>query len=192
MERKVQPMIEPSPETREGEAPLAIVVTGPVGSGKSTVAAELSRQLEIREVPHALIDMDYLRWVYPAPPRDAFAEGLGNRNLAAIWPNIRATSPRCVILADVVERRGRLEEYRRLMPGTDVTVVRLDVPMNLIHRRLRQREHPEALDWYLRRAPELQQIMEREEVGDMVIDVGTRPPDDIAIEILQRLSLVTP
>lgn len=172
--------------------PHVLVVTGPVGAGKSTVAAEISRQLELGDVPHALIDMDYLRWVYPTPAHDAFAEGLGNRNLAAIWPNIRDTAPRYVLLADVVEWRGRVEEYRALMPGTDVTVVRLNVPMDLIHHRLRQRERPEAVDWYLARAPELQDIMEREHVADLVIDVGHRTPEKIAREILERVAATPP
>ena len=75
------------------------------------------------------------------------------------------------------------------MPGTAVTVVRLDVSLPELERRLKGRESEASLAWYLNRAPELRGIMEREGVGDHVIDVGSRSPMDIAREIVDRLNL---
>ena len=168
----------------------AIVITGPVGAGKSTVAAALSAVLEAHGVRHAMIDQDHLRWIYPHPPGDAFAAAFGYRNLAAVWPNYRAAGIDCMILADVVEERAHVAEYARAMPGTAVTVVRLDVPMDLIIRRLEGREGAATIDWYRHRAPELHGIMERNAVADLVIDVGERAPEAVAREIAERMGLV--
>jgi chloramphenicol 3-O-phosphotransferase len=168
----------------------ALVITGPVGAGKSTVAAALSALLEERGVRHAMIDQDHLRWIVPSPPGDAFAAAFGYRNLAAIWPNYRAAGIDCLILADVVEDRPQVAEYERAMPGTAVTIVRLDVPMPLILSRLEGRESAATIAWYRNRAPELQGIMERHGVADLVIDVGERTPDEVALEIAMRIGLV--
>lgn len=168
-----------------------IVITGPVGAGKSTVAAAISGLLERREIRHAMIDLDYLHWVLPSPPGDRFAARLGFRNLAAIWPNIRDLDPHCVIVADVVEdREASLAEYRRAMPGTTPTIVRLDVPMPVIVQRLEGRETDASIDWFRRRAPELQGIMERGKIEDILIDVGERSPHDVALEILRKTGIV--
>jgi broad-specificity NMP kinase len=169
---------------------VAIVVTGPVGSGKSTTAAALSGLLEEHAVPHAMVDMDHLRWVYPTPSGDRFGVRLGYRNLAAIWPNLLAAGIRCAVLADVIESREQVRDYESAMPGADVTVVRLEVDSAELARRLHGRETPETIDWYLHRAPELQEIMEREGVGDIVVDVGSRDALAIAREIIDRIGLI--
>jgi chloramphenicol 3-O-phosphotransferase len=137
-----------------------------------------------------MIDQDYLRWVYPEPDGDPFAAQLGYRNLAAIWPNLRDVGVSCVVIADVVEDRLQRAEYERAMPGTAVTIIRLDVPMPLIVRRLEGRESDTSIDWYRHRAPELHGIMERGQVEDMLIDVGERAPHEVAAEIAERMGLV--
>lgn len=166
-----------------------IVITGPVGAGKSTVTRAVSDLLEARDIRHAGIDQDYLRWVHPAPDGDRFAARLGFRNLAAIWPNLRELGLRCVVVADVVEHPSQFAQYETAMPGTKAIVVRLDVDLALIGERLARRESGESLAWSLLRAPELHGIMERAGVGDLVIDVGQRTPDEIAEEIVARLGL---
>jgi len=173
------------------EATPVIVVTGPVGAGKSTVMRAMSGVLEGRGIRHAAIDQDYLRMVHPYPDDESFGATVGYHNLAAIWPNLVGYGVRCVIIADVVEdMAGSLAAYTAAMPGTKVTVVRLDVPLPLVLQRLERRENgPSGLEWHTRRAPELQGIMERNKIGDLVIDVGERTPTDLAEEIVRRLDL---
>lgn len=167
----------------------AVVITGTVGVGKSTVMRALSEALEARGIRHAGIDQDYLRWVYPAPEGDRFASRLGLRNLAAIWPNLREVGLGCVLVADVVEHPSQATQYETAMPGTTVTVVRLVVAMPLILARLEGRETGESLAWSQHRAPELHEIQDRENVGDIVIDVGQRSPGEVAEEIMRKLDL---
>jgi adenylylsulfate kinase len=167
----------------------AVVVTGPVGAGKSATVEAISTLLGHIPLRHVAIDMDYLRWVYPNPDGDRFGMQLGYRNLAAIWPNLIDVGIRCAVLADVVESRGQVREYEAAMPGADVTIVRLRVSPEEIVRRLRDRQSPESLDWYLHRAPELEDILERAGVGDILIDAGSRDPLDIAREIIEKTRL---
>jgi ribose 1,5-bisphosphokinase PhnN len=170
----------------------ALVITGPVGAGKSTTVAAMSEELDRRAVPHVVFDMDYLRWLHPNPDGDPFAAQVGYRNLAATWPNMQVVPLQCVLLADVVESRAQVDAYAAAMPGTDVRVVRLDVPMPVIMDRLEGRETEQTIAWHRNRAPELQGIMVREQVADIVIDVGERTAADVALEILHRTGAVSP
>lgn len=185
-------MVADMEQSLSGQQPIpTVVVTGPVGAGKSTTAMEISRLLEEIPVRHAAFDMDYLRWVVPEPDGDPFGSRLGYRNLAAMWGNVRELQPTCVILADVVESPDQAREYETAMPGTRAVVVRLHVPLPELLRRLEGRESPETLEWYRHRAPQLQGIMEREGVGDIVIDVGHRNPTDVARDIIDRTGIGT-
>lgn len=172
-----------------GDVPL-LVITGPVGSGKSSVAEALSKLLAANTITHALVDMDFLRVVRPTPPDDPFGEAGGRRNLAALWPLIVTDGARSVVLADVVEdRQAYLRAFAELLPAVPVTIVRLDVPMPVILRRIQAREAPETVGWYLARAPELQAIMQRGPVEDVLVDVGDRSPAEVAAEVLERVAV---
>ena len=185
---------EQTTESRPGEAAndRVVVITGPVGAGKSTSAAALSDLLAERDVPHGMIDVDYVRWCYPTPADDRFHAKLGWRNTAAVAANYREAGARVIVLADVVERQEQRGEYEAAIPDAEVSIVRLRVPMELIVERLlaRQRDSGESLEWHLKRAPELEAIMNEREIGDFVIDVGRRPPQEVAAEIAMRLGLI--
>ncbi|GAB2821190.1 DUF397 domain-containing protein [Lentzea nigeriaca] len=45
----------------------ALLITGPVGVGKTTVAEAVGDVLAAAEVPHAVIDLDWLRCFRPSP-----------------------------------------------------------------------------------------------------------------------------
>jgi Ni2+-binding GTPase involved in maturation of urease and hydrogenase len=54
---------------RDLEAPVPVlVVTGPVGVGKTSVAEEIFDQLAARDVPHAVVDLDALGLTEKATP----------------------------------------------------------------------------------------------------------------------------
>lgn len=102
-----------------------LVVTGPVGVGKTTVALAASELLDQRGISHALVDADWLRWRYPRSSHDPFETALGLRNLAAVWANYRAAGAGRLILADVMESREAVTAYLSAVPGAEVVVVRL-------------------------------------------------------------------
>ncbi|MGB3306430.1 MAG: AAA family ATPase [Thermomicrobiales bacterium] len=175
-------------------ADRVVVVTGPVGAGKSTVAAALSDLLGQAEIPHGMIDVDYVRWCYPTPANDRFHAKLGRRNMAAVAANYRAAGAKVIVLADVVEDMAQRGEYEAAIPDAEVSIVRLRVPLDVIERRLRTRmaqDSAESLEWHLRRAPELEAIMDERGIGDLVVDAGEQGPAAIAGEIAQKLELIS-
>ena len=164
-----------------------IVITGPVGSGKSTTAWALHGMLADERIPTALIDMDFLRCAWPQVTE--WNHQLGYDNFAAIAVNHQAIGVRCFIVADVVESLAQRAGYERAVPGAAVTIVRLDVPLDVIEKRLHNRETGDTVDWYLARSPELQDIMIRNNIGDIVVDIENHTPPEIALDIFTRLEL---
>ncbi len=163
-----------------------LLITGPVGVGKTTIANEVSALLEEAAMPHACVDMDQLRCAYPRPPDDRFNSALGLRNLGDVWANYHAAGARRLILADVLESRANLLGYEAAIPGADILVVRLRASVASLAARVQQREVGAGLDWHLRRSAELAAQMEREGVEDIVVETDGRGLAELAREVLER------
>ena len=116
-----------------------VVITGPVGTGKTTAADALAEFLADQGQAVAMIDLDSLRAVWPANPDDPFHAQLGIANLTAIWPNLAERGVHYLLLTDAVEHPGQRDDYQRAVPGARVTIVRLEVPLDIVHDRLRGR-----------------------------------------------------
>lgn len=65
-----------------------LLIGGRSGVGKSTVAAEVHRQLSEHGVHHAWIEGDNLDMAFPVPWKRGYK--LAEANLAAMWSNYRA------------------------------------------------------------------------------------------------------
>lgn len=163
-----------------------MLVTGPVGVGKTSVAGEVSAVLEQARVPHAFVDVDSLRWSYPSPPDDRFRTRLAMRNLAAVWANFRSAGAERLVLADVVEARAELDRYRAAVPGARIIVVRLRAAVETLAARVAGRERGSGRDWHLARAAELAAQMDRDAVEDVLIETDGRSLAEIAREALAR------
>lgn len=172
--------------TPDGEHVPVIVVTGPVGVGKSTIAAAIAERLQVLGLPHALVDLDFLRWCYPRPPGDPFHTALGYSNLAAVWRNCREAGARWLIIADVVEERAALADYHAAIPGAQITIVRLRAPLAVIFERIEHRNTGATPEWDRDRAGVLVAQMERDKVEDFAVETTDRSPEEIALEILAR------
>ena len=129
-----------------------LVVTGPVGVGKTSVASELSELLDRAGSPHAFVDMDSLRWCYPRPSGDRFRAKLALRNLAAIWPNFEAAGAKRLIVSEVVESRDDLDRLAVAVPGADIYVVLLSASIDALLARVERRELGAGRERHLERA----------------------------------------
>jgi len=169
-------------------APQAVLINGTVGSGKTTVAGALADLLRNDDVPGAAIDLDWLAEFWPSPPDDRFNTALTLTNLRAVAANFRAAGARVLIMAGVVETT---DERRRVAEAVDcpLALVRLTADLELIRRRLHRRHDldPDGLRWHLDRSGELDAILARADVDDLVIDVTELTPEQTATRIRDEL-----
>lgn len=164
-----------------------VVVTGPIGVGKTTTVQAIGDLLAARGIAHTLVDMDWLRSSWPVPPGDRFNVELGYRNLVAVARTGRAAGSEVIVVADMVETRAQRERYREAIPGAEVTVVRLLAPPDVIGGRIRQRAGDAVDPWELERAAELTAIMGRNRVADVTIDTTGRTPREVAEGVMVAL-----
>lgn len=172
-------------EPMNPEVPV-LVVTGPVGSGKTSVGMAISGMLDAAGITHALVDVDRLTHLYPRSRHDPFARELATKNLAAVWSNYQAAGARCLIISDVVESHTDLERYRSAIPGATTLLVRLQTSLPTLTNRLTARETEDSLGWYLHRAEELAAQMDSDGLEDLLVDTEGKAIIDVAREIWVR------
>lgn len=164
-----------------GRVPV-LVISGPVGVGKSTVADEVSSLLSARRVAHSLVDLDVLAATFPPPSDDRFNGRLALRNLAAVWANAHDVGSRNVIVARVIEHEDELVELAATIPGAELTVVRLAAADDQLVARVERREQGAGRAWHRHRALELARLLE-DAPGDVVIDTTGRSVSEVAREV---------
>jgi adenylylsulfate kinase len=166
-----------------------IIVTGPVGVGKTTVAEEMGLLLLNAKVPHATVDFDQLTACYPRPADDdRWGTKLGLMNLAALWKNYARSGARRLLIARVLESRSDLDGFREAVPGADILIVRLRAAPETLQTRVRQRGPGRGIEWHLHRAVELAPLMDAQHVEDVLIETDGRDALNIARDILLRVA----
>ncbi len=122
----------------EVSATQVLVISGPAGVGKSSVAFETSLQLQRGGIEHALIDTDELDHIYPVP---ADLAAITERNLAALWRSFSERGAHRLILVGVyLVRPSELDWIGRAVPNARFTLVGLRASEPTLHDRVRQRE----------------------------------------------------
>lgn len=126
-----------------------LLITGPAGVGKSSVAFELSLQLQSANVAHALIDTDELDRVFPSP---SDLRQVTEQNLAAVWETFRQRGVTRLILAGVfLDQPEERDWIMRAIPDSKFTAVRLTGVSRTVLDRVRRREIGSGLQAQLER-----------------------------------------
>lgn len=165
-----------------------LLITGPGGVGKTTVAFEVSRQLEAASIGHAMLDMDELDRIYPNPPGDPHKTDLTGRNLAAVWTNLReAGAPRLILTMVAVSLEDELPRIREAIPEAGITVVWLRASEEDLLERVRRREVGSGYGYQAPRTVEQSRSMAREpDDGRLIVETTGRPVVEVAREVLER------
>lgn len=158
-----------------------LVVSGTVGSGKTSVGRAASRLLTERRVPHALIDLDWLETYWSPVAGDA--ETVLHQNLAAVWTTYRAAGCERLIFCRIVEHPSVLDRLVAAVPGAAPVVVWLDAPPSVTGPRIRVRE-PEDATWFLDATAAVHQRVDPAAITPHVLPVAGRTPTDLARDAL--------
>lgn len=162
--------------------PHCLLLTGTVGSGKTTTAYAVGDLLRDRGVPHAVVDLDEFHRLWPASDGDPHNQRLELANLRAVAANYRAAGATYLLLAGVVVHDR--EKYEAAL-GEPVLLCRLRPPPDRVAQRLTVRHEPgNERDWHVGRAPELERILDEADTADLTIDVDDETPAQVAARVL--------
>ena len=170
-----------------GKRVPALVISGSVGVGKSSVAAEVGQILARRAIAHAVTGLDALTATCPRPPDDPFGSRLAIANLRDVWRNAAAAGARNVVIARVTESAEEVEAIRGAVSARPLVVCRLRADLATLQERIRQRESGSGLAWHLQRAAELAPLLDRRAPADHVVETEGRGSREIAAEIAERV-----
>ena len=175
----------------EATVPVALV-TGTIGAGKSTVAALMSEILHEQGVRHALVEVDWLGEVYPAPdPADPYSNDLAMKMLETIWPQYLEAGITRVIVTMTLENQQELDDLLVAIGAPPVTVVRLLASAEDRRKRIEEREFGYLVAPFLEKTDEIENKMDCFELGDIAVrNDNDRSPLETAREALAKLGWI--
>ncbi len=166
---------------------MAVVITGTIGSGKTSVATAIGEMLGKKGIATAVVDLDWLGWVHLAPVRAPTPDVLIVTNLAAIVPNFIDAGVRHFVLARSLTNDRQVDSLRAALPDANLIVVRLTASMQTVSARLRARDEGEILEEHLAQAQEFSVAQERGLVADIRVTTDSRSVGEVAADVLERL-----
>ena len=157
----------------------AVLLTGTIGAGKTSVAVALGELMDARGLPTAVIDLDWLGWVCGTEIDDDRIHELIVENLRAVVPVFVSRGLERFVLVRGIGDERQVELIRTALGAGRLRTVRLTVPWARIEARLRARDSGALLARHL-------EIAERFAAwpgGDLEIENGDRPVVEVSTEI---------
>lgn len=171
----------------------ALLLTGTVGSGKTTTAERIAERLRSDGVAHAVVDLDAVRQFWPTPDHDRFGFEMELCNLAPLVHNYLSGGAQRLVLAGVCETQRDRARYEEAL-AVPLSVCRLRVAADILDGRLRRRHIDDAdgLCWHLARAVELDQVLDEAAVADLELTVHDMTRDQVADAVLRIIGWTSP
>jgi hypothetical protein len=164
-----------------------LLISGPVGVGKTTIGGEISNILVGRQISHSFIDMDGLADTHPRPKRDRFHKQLALENLRDVWKNCQAAGSKNLIIPRVIEASSNIDEIAEVIPFASITICQLNASDATLIERVARHETGAGRAWHEERSLELARILKGPVPADFRIDTDCRGPVDVAQEIVEHV-----
>ncbi|HEY6471501.1 MAG TPA: AAA family ATPase [Acidimicrobiales bacterium] len=165
-----------------------LVISGLVGSGKSTTGRLAAQVLRERDISYALVDYEWLGESWPRPVDDPWNGKVAYLNLAAMWRNFSESGADRLIVCQTIERRSHLAGIAGAVTDAECTLVWLRAPLDTVFARIRSRQSDP--DWYLDAAKQLAEKIDPSQVADLVVDNAARLPLEVAEDILRQVGWI--
>ncbi len=174
----------PVPKTKSPMPPItALLITGSMGSGKTTILSEASDLLIARNIPHASIDVDALGTAHLPP---TLQTQLMYRNLQSVWQNYAHAGLTRLLLARAIGDRAELEQCRNAVSGAKIVICRLTASLKTMQHRVQTREIGTLQNTLMARAAELNSILDRAHLEYFSLSNENRSVTEVAHEMLVR------
>lgn len=158
-----------------------LIISGSMGSGKTTVLGEAVNMLAAAGIRHAAIDLDAMQDHVPEVPGDE----LRYRNLAAVWANYAPLGITRLMICTAVITREYHESLRRAARADEVVVVRLRADLETMRQRVRLREPVSNQRELVEYVERLEVTLDSDGVEDFTIsNDGSRPVHELTRELL--------
>ncbi|MEU4512352.1 adenylyl-sulfate kinase [Nonomuraea wenchangensis] len=183
-----------------GPSPV-LWLSGATAVGKSTVGYEIFSQACRTGARAAYVDVKQISALGPVAGDDADSRRLKARNLAAVWAGYRAVGARCLVVSGEADSDDTMQDYAEWLPGTALTVCRLDAGPATLAERIALRGRgggpalpgdglrglgPDALRRVAERAAREAEALDRAGAGDLRIATDGRSVQEVAADVRAR------
>jgi hypothetical protein len=176
-------MYAPLPRTALGHEIKVLVISGAMGSGKTTVLTEASDLLTAANIPHAAIDLDALGLGHlPAGTTDE----LQARNFAAVWRNYAALGVTRLLVSEALDTGAKRAQLQGVIHEASIIVCRLRAKLSTMEQRVRARELGILQERFVARVAELEAALDAGQAEDFSVVNDARSITDVAREVLIR------
>jgi hypothetical protein len=172
-----------------GSGVPVLIISGSMGSGKTTVLGEASDLLAAADVCHAAVDLDALGIVHAPSGGSGDIEFC---NLATVWRNFAAAGVDRLIVACALESAATLDGIRGAVPGAEVVICRLRAAVTTMEERVARRDPGILRDMYVARVAELEAALDRVRLEDFTLANDEVSITTVAQEMLSRAGWLRP
>ena len=160
-----------------------LIISGSMGSGKTTVMGEVSDVLLADGIRHAAMDLDAVA-VHLLP--ESLLAQVHRRNVTAFYDNSKAAGIDRFVVAVAVEGASVLRDLREAFRDAEITICRLTAAEATMAARLRQREPGIRQGEFVARSRELECQLSEANLEDFTVSNDGRNVTEVAKELLVR------
>ena len=182
-------MVELALKSNGGLTESLLIITGTMGSGKTSVLAEASDILALRQIAHAAIDVDALGLAHL--PSGGCSDAVMYGNLRSVCKNYAALGVRRFLLARAMEDRAQLERCRDIVPTKDTVVCRLTASLAAMKQRVKMRDIGVSQREYVARVAKVNAILDRARLEHFTVTNENRSLTHVALEMLIKAGWIS-